>query len=232
MLRSKQKRQRREVDQLRAVIISGGSIHDGFALDFIKEKNPDYIIAADRGLEFCFRCGVVPHCIVGDFDSIDPAVIRYYREKTKIPVHTFRPEKDMTDTDIAVKKAEEAGAEEIFLLGCTGSRLDHVLSSIYNLSLLREKGIRGWIADRHNLITIPLGQEYEITEENQFGTYISLFPFRNQVEGLTLSGMKYPLTEAVLVLGDGGLGVSNERVEPTARIRWKKGILLVVESRD
>ncbi len=217
---------------MRTVIISGGSIHDGFALGFINEKKPDYIIAADRGLEFCYRTGVRPHCIVGDFDSIDPEVIRYYREETDIPVHTFRPEKDMTDTDIAVKQAEAAGAGEIFFLGCTGSRLDHVLSCIYNLSLLREKGIRGWIADAHNLITMPLEQSFEISEENQFGKYISLFPFRNQVEGLTLEGMKYPLTDATLVLGDGGLGVSNERIESIARISWRKGILLVVESRD
>lgn len=214
------------------MIISGGGIQDGFALGFIKEKQPGYLIAADRGLEFCYRCGVTPDCIVGDFDSIDPKVIDFYREKTDIPICTFRPEKDMTDTDIAVKKAEEAGAEEIWFLGCTGSRMDHVLSCIYNLSLLREKGIRGWIADEHNLITMPLGQSWEISETNQFGTYISLFPFRDRVEGLTLTGMKYPLTDAVLVLGDGGLGVSNERVEKTARICWRKGILLVVESRD
>ncbi len=217
---------------MRAVIISGGSIHDGFALDFIHEKKPDLVIAADRGLEFCFRCRVEPQCIVGDFDSIDPEVIRHYREETDIPVHTFRPEKDMTDTDIAVKEAEKAGAEEIFFLGCTGSRLDHVLSCIYNLSLLREKGIRAWIADRNNLITMPPGNSFSITEEDQFGCYISLFPFREQVEGLTLTGMKYPLTDATLILGDGGLGVSNERISEKAEIRWKKGILLVVQSRD
>lgn len=217
---------------MKTVIISGGSIQDGFALDFINRKKPDYIIAADRGLEFCHRCGVKPDCIVGDFDSIDPEVIRYYREETDLPIHTFRPEKDMTDTDIAVKKAEEAGADEIFFLGCTGSRLDHVLSCIYNLSLLREQGIKAWIADEHNFITMPLGQNYEISEKEQFGKYISLFPFRNQVEGLTLTGMKYPLTNATLVLGDGGLGVSNERTEAVAHMEWKKGILLVVESRD
>lgn len=222
----------KEVLFLKAVIISGGSIHDGFALDFIKMKKPDHIIAADRGLEFCYRCGITPDCIVGDFDSIDPDVIRYYREETDLPIHTFRPEKDMTDTDIAVKKAEEVGADEIFFLGCTGTRLDHVLSCIYNLSLLREQGIKAWIADEHNRITMPLGQEYEISEEEQFGKYISLFPFRNQVEGLTLKGMKYPLTDATLVLGDGGLGVSNERIEAVAHMEWKKGILLVIESRD
>ncbi len=217
---------------MKALIISGGSIHDGFALDFIEKKQPDYIIAADRGLEFCSRNDVQPDCIVGDFDSIDPEVIRHCREETEIPIHTFRPEKDMTDTDIAVKQAEAAGAGEIYFLGCTGSRLDHVLSCIYNLSLLREKGIQGWIADSSNLITMPLGNSWEITEENQFGKYISLFPFRDQVEGLTLTGMKYPLKDATLVLGDGGLGVSNERAESSAMIRWKRGILLLVESRD
>lgn len=217
---------------MKAVIISGGSIQFGFALGFIKGIKPDYIAAADRGLEFCKKADLDPDCIVGDFDSIDPSVIEYYRTEKTIPIHTFQPEKDMTDTDIAVKRALEAGADELYFIGCTGTRLDHVLSSIYNLSLLREKGIQGWIADDHNLITMPLGQKYEIQKEKQFGKYVSLFPFRNQVEGLTLTGMKYPLTDATLVLGDGGLGVSNEILADVATMQWKKGILLVVESRD
>ena len=55
-----------------AVIVSGGNINTDFALDFLK-KNTDentLLIAADRGLEFFERTGLVPDIAVGDFDSL------------------------------------------------------------------------------------------------------------------------------------------------------------------
>lgn len=217
---------------MKTVIISGGAIQDGFALGFLEKIKADRMIAADSGLEFCFRNGITPDCIVGDFDSVCPEVIGYYREKGEVPIHAFRPEKDCTDTDIAVREALEQGAEEIFFLGATGSRLDHVLSNIFNLGLLRERGVQGWIADSANLITMPVGREFTIRREEQFGKYVSFFPFRGEVRGLTLEGFRYPLKEHTLVQGNGGLTVSNELAEPEARVRFREGALIVVQSRD
>lgn len=214
------------------MIISGGALDDGFALGFLKKAHIEFVIAADRGLEFCYRNGIRPDCIVGDFDSIDPEVIAYYRTKKEIPIHTFNPVKDSTDTDIALHYAIQQGASEVYFLGATGSRLDHVLSNIYNLYLLWEKGISGWIVDRNNLITMPLEKKVVLQKEEQFGTYVSYFPFRGEVKGLTLEGFQYPLKDYTLVQGDGGLSVSNEIVEEQARISWREGILLLVQSRD
>lgn len=217
---------------MKAVIISGGAIEDGFALGFFAKIKADYTVAADRGLEFCFRSGLRPDCIVGDFDSVRPEVIGHYRAQGGIPIHKYNPEKDATDTAIAVRKALEAGAEEIWFLGSTGSRLDHVLSNIFNLGLLRERGVQGWIADSANLITMPVGRKITIRKEEQFGKYVSFFPFRSEVRGLTLEGFKYPLKDYTLVQGDGGLSVSNEIAEAEARVSWREGTLLLVQSRD
>ena len=217
---------------MKTVIISGGTIQDGFALDFLKKLQADCILAADRGLEFCYRNQIEPDYILGDFDSIDPQIIDYYRSQTRIPIYTFNPVKDSTDTDIATRKAVELGAGEIYFLGATGTRLDHTLSNIYNLSLLRQQGIRGTLVDAYNLITMPLGHSTVLSREKQFGKFISCFPFRNEVKGLTLEGFKYPLQDYTLELGDGGLSVSNEIVEEEARIRWRAGILVVMQSRD
>ncbi len=217
---------------MKTVIISGGTIQDGFALGFLKETGAEYILAADRGLEFCYRNQIRPDYILGDFDSIDPGIIAYYRNQTRIPIDTFNPVKDSTDTDIATRKAVELGADEIFFLGATGTRLDHTLSNIYNLSLLHQQGIGGTIVDAHNLITMPLGRSLVLSREKQFGKYVSCFPFRQEVKGLTLEGFQYPLRDYTLKLGDGGLSVSNEIVEEQARIQWKEGILVVIQSRD
>ena len=44
------------------------------------------------GLEFCYKYNIVPHYILGDFDSISPKILSYY-ENQEIPVKRYRPEK-------------------------------------------------------------------------------------------------------------------------------------------
>lgn len=217
---------------MKAVIITGGSIEDAFALSYLNVIKPDFLIAADSGLEFCSRAEIRPDHIVGDFDSGREEIVRKFREDGTIPIDTYNPVKDMTDTDIALEKAAALGADEVHFLGATGTRLDHTLSNIFNLRKLRERGIRGVIVDAHNRITMPSGNMVEIGREAQYGTAISLFPFRGIVEGLTLTGFQYPLTEAVLEPGDGGLTVSNRITAETAVVTWKKGILILMETRD
>ena len=48
---------------------------------------------------------------------------------------------------------------------------------------------------------------------------------------MTLTGFKYPLTEALLTQGN-SLGVSNELLAERGRIDFQEGILLYIESRD
>ena len=56
-------------------------------------------------------------------------------------------------------------------------------------------------------------------------------PLTTQVEGITITGMKYPLENYTLTIGN-SLGVSNEQIEKTAKIKVKDGILIVIKSRD
>lgn len=60
---------------------------------------------------------------------------------------------------------------------------------------------------------------------------VSLLPLTTQAEGVTLEGFKYPLKEYCMT-SDNSLGVSNEITEETARITVKKGILIMIESKD
>ena len=70
----------------KTVIISGGMLDEGFA-EKVLEANPEaYIIAVDKGLEYLYNHKIEPQYIVGDFDSIDPKVIDYYRKETNIPI--------------------------------------------------------------------------------------------------------------------------------------------------
>ena len=79
-----------------AVIVSGGNINTDFALDFLK-KNTDentLLIAADRGLEFFEKTGLVPHIAVGDFDSLSESGRKSLETLSNTEIIRLRAEKD------------------------------------------------------------------------------------------------------------------------------------------
>lgn len=64
-----------------------------------------------------------------------------------------------------------------------------------------------------------------------FGTYLSFLPFFGEVTGVTLSGVKYPLTEKTLTAGN-SLSISNEAVAENIEVSFSDGYLLMIEARD
>lgn len=216
---------------MQTLIITGGNIDDAFTLNFIKENPCDLMIAADSGMEFFYRNGLVPNVIVGDFDSVKEGVLEYFRKNNPdIKVMKFQPEKDETDTELALRTAMEAGCEKIWLLGATGTRLDHVLGNIHLLGMAMEQGCECIMLDVHNRIRM-LKHGIRLKKAEQYGDYISLFPFTPTVKGLTLTGFKYPLQKYELQCYH-SLGVSNEITQEEAEISFEDGILLMMESRE
>lgn len=89
----------------RIVIISGGRLEKESALAFL-EKNPaKIVIGVDGGLKFCQENGIVPDYIVGDFDTIEPEILKVFAKNPKIQTVKYQPEKDLTDTQAAVELA-------------------------------------------------------------------------------------------------------------------------------
>ncbi|MCD8218227.1 MAG: thiamine diphosphokinase [Clostridiales bacterium] len=215
---------------MNCLIITGGQIDLPFAKKQIAAENWNSVISADSGLNFCRIADVLPDEIWGDFDSADPDVLRYFREKCPETIHVFPAEKDETDTELALMRAIEAGADRITILGGTGTRLDHVLGNLHLLKMAMDAGVECFILDPHNRIRMIQGRTV-LRKKEQFGTYVSLIPFTPEVEGLTLRGFAYEVEEFTLESGK-ARGVSNEIREEEAVIEMRKGILLVIESKD
>lgn len=216
---------------MNTLIITGGNIECDFALDILKETF-DVIIGVDGGMTFCYEKQIIPTKIVGDFDTLSPEILKWYKEKTNIEIRAFNPIKDATDTQIAVELALELGSTNITILGGTGSRLDHVLGNIHTLYLALEKGVSCQMVDAHNRIRL-IEKNYSLLKKEQFGTYFSLLPFTTDVKKVTIKGAKYPLSEASFsVLGNAGWGVSNEIVSEKLEIEMEDGILIFIESKD
>lgn len=213
-----------------AVIFSGGDIKDDFALAFLGEKKARYLIGADRGIHFLRKHGIEPTHIVGDFDSSAAEDLEYFKENTEVPVHVYQPEKDVTDTQIAVELAVSLNCSEIYIFGGMGCRVDHLLANIRVLAIPEKKGIPCYLLDPWNRIRVT-GRPLAVMRRECFGTYVSLFAMGAQVTGLTLTGFKYPLSDYTMSGAD-PLGVSNEIVEEKAEISFQSGMLIVAESRD
>lgn len=203
---------------------------DSFVRDCIENISPDCIIGIDRGLEFCYRNQIVPQYILGDFDSIRPEVIGWYREQKEIPIREYKPEKDATDTRMGLELALKLGSDRIFLLGATGGRLDHYMGNLQSLVVPAMAGKEAWILDEQNAMTV-LSRSRTIKKECAFGKYISFFSMGDEVRGITLSGFKYPLKDYDMTNFD-GIGVSNELAEDTALVEFRQGFLLMVMSKD
>ena len=213
-----------------AVIISGGSLDPDFALAFLREEKPELLIGADRGICFLKEKGIHPTQIVGDFDSASGDALEYFKQFPEIPIRTFNPVKDFTDTAIAMELAMEEGADRIYILGGTGTRLDHVVANIKLLSHALERKKECILMDAHNRIRL-IDQPLTIEKKKQYGKYVSLFAFGGQVKGLTLRGFFYPLTEYDME-AENPLGVSNEITAENGEISFSSGKLLVMESKD
>lgn len=213
-----------------AVIISGGSLDPDFALAFLREEKPELLIGADRGICFLKEKGIHPTHIVGDFDSASGEALEYFKQFPEIPIRTFNPVKDFTDTAIAMELAMEEGADRIYILGGTGTRLDHVVANIKLLSHALERKKECVLMDAHNRIRL-IDQPLTIEKKKQYGKYVSLFAFGGQVKGLTLRGFFYPLTEYDME-AENPLGVSNEITAENGEISFSSGKLLVMESKD
>lgn len=167
---------------------------------------------------------------MGDFDSVNIEILQFYQNNSRIIFYQYNPEKDNTDTDIALKLAIQLNSSSITIMGALGKRMDHALANIHILRDALEVGIPCKILDAHNKIYL-VKDSITLVKNKAYGKYISLIPLTNTVDGLTLKGLKYPLNNASLSIGS-SLGVSNEIVDDLATIKLKEGILIVIESRD
>ena len=188
------------------------------------------IIVCDRGLEALYKLKIIPNHVVGDFDSVSPEILEFYKKQSQIIFHTYHAEKDNTDTDIALKLAIRLKSSKITIMGALGKRIDHALANIHILKDALEANIPCQIIDEHNRIYL-INKEITLEKDKIYGKYVSLIPLTSEVEGITLTGFKYPLENYTLPIGT-SLGISNEIIEDRAHIKMKKGILIVIESKD
>lgn len=211
---------------MNVLIVTGGYIENKNILTENKIKY-NYVICADGGSRYIELLNIIPNIILGDFDSSDRIKIKEYEQKG-IEVQKFPTKKDKTDTELAIDFALTKNPQKITMVGATGTRIDHTVANIHILKKCLEKGVSASIIDDNN--TISIINKQILIKKGQF-KYLSLLPLTSKVEGITLKGTAYELSEATLSCGS-SVGVSNEIVGEEAVIQVRSGILIVIQSRD
>ena len=211
-----------------AIIFSGGTYRDiEFYRAFI--EGADLVVAADSGGEALLSLGVVPHLLIGDMDSIGPEAVAAHRSRGA-EVIQVEPEKDATDTELAVRIALDRGATEITILAAVGSRLDHTLANVSLLLYAQQRGASARIVNEDQ-------EAYFLTADvvnpiaGEIGDTVSLIALSDPTTGVTTHDLKYPLKEASLKLLS-PLGVSNEISGRNPWVEFWEGELLLVKVRN
>lgn len=177
-------------------------------------KSCDYYIAVDGGIRHLLQSKIKPDLWVGDMDSEKD----YYLPKISVKTENLEIRKDFSDSEYAVKRAIELGADSIIMIGAIGSRIDH---SLFNINLILKKNIENF-----DIMLTDGRQELRALKkiniiEGKKGKTLSLVPY-SKISKLTMEGFSYPLDNVELERFS-GLTLSNEIVKDKAIIKISSG---------
>lgn len=210
---------------MKAVVVASGEL---VADDAAWLDAADLVVAADGGAGSLDRIGRRPDLLVGDFDSVDPALLeRLAADGT--PIERHPADKEASDTELAVRSALDADATEVVLLGAVGGdRLDHELA---NLLLLADPALagRGVRAVRGPTTVRAVHGAGRLELLGAVGDLVTLLPVGGDASGITTDGLRWPLAAETLAMGR-SRGLSNEVLIAPASVRIERGTLLVVET--
>lgn len=152
-------------------------------------READVRICCDSATEQLVAAGLAPDRIVGDMDSLCPALRERYAD-----IITQIAEQDDNDLTKAFHQALSMDPSRITIVGATGRREDHTLGNVSLLldyareaacpvEMLTDYGRFTAIFDTATLPAVP-------------GQQVSIFAFDNSLK-ITSAGLKYP-TDAVV----------------------------------
>jgi thiamine pyrophosphokinase len=206
-----------------AVVIGGGGL-PAVSVPNLGDLGEDpLVVAADAGLAGAHALGLAVDLVVGDMDSVDPALLAA-AERAGTEVQRHPAAKDATDLDLALDAARARGADRLVVVTGTGDRFDHALAVALSLAAGRLAGaaVEAWIGPAHLWVVRD-----RLAFGGQPGMLVSLIPAHGPARGVTTTGLQYPLHGEDLGAGT-TRGVSNVVLGREATVALEEGTLLVI----
>jgi len=200
------------------LIFAGGDLPEADLADEL--PSADLILAADSGYDLAVHLGFSVDVLIGDLDSITTSPVPGHVVVERYPV-----DKDQTDLDLALELALREDPERVVVIGGTGGRFDHEISTVGLICSDRWSAIDDleWVSTR--------GRAYVVRRRRiihgDVGATVSLVPVGGAVAGIKTSGLQWELAGEDLPPGS-TMGVSNVMRGPVTDIQVEAGCLLVV----
>lgn len=191
---------------------------ENYGIDF-KLKKGDFLIAVDGGINYLER-NIKIDLFVGDLDSCNKNLDNFFIKEKKI----LKCEKDETDTFVAINEGINRGYKKFYIYCCTGGRVDHTFANIQILSYLAKKNCRGFLIYKNIIATAICNNN--ISFDEKYKGYISIFSYSDESTGVFISGLKYEV-ENFKIDNKFPMGISNEFLGIKSMISVKNGTLLI-----
>ena len=184
----------------------------------------DIIIAADGGVVNCINAGIIPDYIIGDLDSIQLDINKYFSAAKVI----HNPDQETTDVVKALNLAFSLHPEKIKVFSAFGKRTDHSIGNILifhkMIKLISDKSIELEIFDNFGKMKILSSGKHEI--KGEINSTVSLFSI-SPIQNLTLKGFRYDLKNQDFP--NNFLGISNVYKSEICEICFDSGVLFLYD---
>lgn len=203
----------------KCIVLANGNSPKKSLINYLYNHGFNTLYCADGGANTAYKLGLIPDCIIGDLDSINPSIYDYYYDRCKI---IFKNDQNSTDIEKCLNFLIKKNFRDVILLGATGNRLDHTFCNIgivhkffsrISVKIIHEKSILFAYGKDVVLKTIPK----EI---------ISIYGIDKKTKILS-KGLKYPLGNIALPFGKKE-STSNVALDYEVHLRVKHGLIFVI----
>lgn len=207
------------------IVFAGGDAVDATLADHLPPTSVTLAtIAADSGLHQATIVNREVTHIVGDLDSVDAQLLADAADRGA-QVMRYPAAKNETDLELALDLAREVGAARIVVAGGHGGRLDHLLGNVAVIAAAASDKVRVEALSGSARVTV-------VTDSARLsgatGSLVSLLAIGAPARGVTTAGLRFALHGDDLVPGT-SRGVSNEFIEPIARVSISSGTVIAVQ---
>jgi len=179
-------------------------------------KQADYILAADGGADKALACGVMPNGVIGDLDSLSPRTQQLLKDRI---LHV--PTQENTDLEKALLWLKKHHFTHVTLAGFVGDRWDFSVGNLLALARFARTLEICVAGNRWRIIPLVRGAAFACPKNKR----VSIIPLKT-CTGVTLTGLKYPLTNVRLTPGTTRT-LSNETAGTQFSVSFTRGTLLV-----